>query len=117
MFGFYRGFAAGIYTTNSPEACQYCAESSRANIIVVEDEKQLEKILQIKNNLPKLKAIIQYDGVPTVKDVLSVCINKYNIKFNCNSLSVLLMIKYKLILSTLIYIYILYYFYYSGTIY
>ncbi|XP_011500028.1 PREDICTED: very long-chain-fatty-acid--CoA ligase bubblegum-like isoform X2 [Ceratosolen solmsi marchali] len=65
------GFAAGIYTTNSPEACQYCAESSRANIIVVEDEKQLEKILQIKNNLPKLKAIIQYDGTPTVKDVLS----------------------------------------------
>ncbi|KAJ8669778.1 hypothetical protein QAD02_001037 [Eretmocerus hayati] len=65
------GFAAGIYTTNSPEACQYCAESSRANIIVVEDAKQLEKILQVKNDLPKLKAIIQYDGIPTTKDVLS----------------------------------------------
>ncbi|XP_008205010.1 very long-chain-fatty-acid--CoA ligase bubblegum isoform X1 [Nasonia vitripennis] len=65
------GFAAGIYTTNSPEACQYCAESSRANIIVVEDAKQLEKILEIKKNLPKLKAIIQYDGIPSTKDVLS----------------------------------------------
>ncbi|XP_070163763.1 long-chain-fatty-acid--CoA ligase ACSBG2 isoform X2 [Polyergus mexicanus] len=65
------GHAAGIYTTNSPEACQYCAEHSKANIIVVEDKKQLEKILQIKKNLPDLKAIIQYSGIPTEKDVLS----------------------------------------------
>ncbi|XP_061594761.1 long-chain-fatty-acid--CoA ligase ACSBG2 isoform X2 [Cololabis saira] len=54
------GFAVGIYTTNSPEACQYIAESCRANIIVVENQKQLQKILQIKDNLPHLKAIIQY---------------------------------------------------------
>ncbi|KYN09719.1 Long-chain-fatty-acid--CoA ligase ACSBG2 [Trachymyrmex cornetzi] len=65
------GLATGIYTTNSPEACQYCAEYSRANIIVVEDEKQLQKILQIKHNLPYLKAIIQYDGKPIEKDILS----------------------------------------------
>lgn len=65
------GFAAGIYTTNSAEACHYCAESSRANIIVVEDAKQLEKILQIKKDLPNLKAIIQYEGIPKEKDVLS----------------------------------------------
>ncbi|XP_039307957.1 very long-chain-fatty-acid--CoA ligase bubblegum isoform X2 [Solenopsis invicta] len=65
------GFATGIYTTNSPEACQYCAEHSQANIIVVEDDKQLQKILQIKHNLPDLKAIVQYDGVPTDKDTLS----------------------------------------------
>ncbi|XP_018376154.1 PREDICTED: long-chain-fatty-acid--CoA ligase ACSBG2-like [Trachymyrmex cornetzi] len=65
------GIAIGIYTTNSPEACQYCAEHSRANIIVVEDEKQLQKILQIKHNLPHLKAIVQYDGIPTEKDILS----------------------------------------------
>ncbi|KYN01489.1 Long-chain-fatty-acid--CoA ligase ACSBG2 [Cyphomyrmex costatus] len=65
------GLATGIYTTNSPEACQYCAEHSRANIIVVEDEKQLRKILQIKHNLPHLKAIVQYDGKPIEKDILS----------------------------------------------
>ncbi|XP_018376150.1 PREDICTED: very long-chain-fatty-acid--CoA ligase bubblegum-like isoform X1 [Trachymyrmex cornetzi] len=65
------GIATGIYTTNSPEACQYCAEHSRANIIVVEDEKQLLKILQIKHNLPHLKAIVQYNGIPTEKDILS----------------------------------------------
>ncbi|XP_011151230.1 long-chain-fatty-acid--CoA ligase ACSBG2 isoform X2 [Harpegnathos saltator] len=65
------GFATGIYTTNSPEICQYCAENSRANIIVVEDEKQLAKILKVKSSLPNLKAIIQYEGIPTEKDVLS----------------------------------------------
>nr|CAD7198611.1 unnamed protein product [Timema douglasi] len=58
------GFAAGIYTTNSPEACHYCAENSQANIIVVEDQTQLDKILQIRERLPELKAIIQYRGTP-----------------------------------------------------
>ncbi|KYQ58785.1 Very long-chain-fatty-acid--CoA ligase bubblegum [Trachymyrmex zeteki] len=65
------GIATGIYITNSPKSCQYCAEHSRANIIVVEDEKQLRKILQIKHNLPHLKAIVQYNGIPTEKNVLS----------------------------------------------
>ncbi|XP_039891054.1 long-chain-fatty-acid--CoA ligase ACSBG2 [Simochromis diagramma] len=54
------GFAVGIYTTNSPEACQYVAENSKANIIVVENHKQLQKILQIEDQLPHLKAIVQY---------------------------------------------------------
>ncbi|KAG7514293.1 long-chain-fatty-acid-CoA ligase ACSBG2 isoform X2 [Solea senegalensis] len=54
------GFAVGIYTTNSPEACQYVAENCMANIIVVENHKQLQKILQVEDKLPHLKAIIQY---------------------------------------------------------
>ncbi|NXX94746.1 ACBG2 ligase, partial [Centropus bengalensis] len=54
------GFAVGIYTTNSPEACYYVAEDCNANILVVENDKQLQKILQIHYRLPYLKAIIQY---------------------------------------------------------
>uniref|UniRef100_A0A8C7GNB6 long-chain-fatty-acid--CoA ligase n=1 Tax=Oncorhynchus kisutch TaxID=8019 RepID=A0A8C7GNB6_ONCKI len=54
------GFAAGIYTTNSPEACQYVADNCEANVLVVENHKQLLKILQIKEQLPHLKAIVQY---------------------------------------------------------
>ncbi|XP_031696722.1 long-chain-fatty-acid--CoA ligase ACSBG2-like, partial [Anarrhichthys ocellatus] len=56
------GLATGIYTTNSPEACQYVAASSEANILVVENQKQLDKILQVKDHLPHLKAIVQYKG-------------------------------------------------------
>ncbi|MCI4381813.1 hypothetical protein PGIGA_G00256240 [Pangasianodon gigas] len=56
------GIMTGIYATNSPEACHYVASDSRANIIVVENQKQLDKILQVKDKLPHLKAIVQYSG-------------------------------------------------------
>uniref|UniRef100_A0A4W3IGX2 long-chain-fatty-acid--CoA ligase n=2 Tax=Callorhinchus milii TaxID=7868 RepID=A0A4W3IGX2_CALMI len=56
------GVSVGIYTTNSPEACQYVAFDCKANILVVENHKQLEKILKIQNKLPHLKAIVQYKG-------------------------------------------------------
>ncbi len=47
-------FAVGIYATNSPDMCKYMANHCKANIIVVEDEKQLEKILKVKQDLPGL---------------------------------------------------------------
>ncbi|XP_008334164.1 long-chain-fatty-acid--CoA ligase ACSBG2-like [Cynoglossus semilaevis] len=61
------GLAAGIYTTNSPEACMYVAANCEANILVVENQKQLDKILQVKDQLPHLKAIVQYRGEPQQK--------------------------------------------------
>ncbi|TDH09584.1 hypothetical protein EPR50_G00088700 [Perca flavescens] len=61
------GTMTGIYATNSPEACQYVASDSKANIIVVENQKQLDKILQIRDSLPHLKAIVQYSGYPMEK--------------------------------------------------
>ncbi|XP_036383253.1 long-chain-fatty-acid--CoA ligase ACSBG2-like [Megalops cyprinoides] len=54
------GLATGIYATNSSEACQYVANNCEANILVVENHKQLIKILKIKDQLPHLKAIVQY---------------------------------------------------------
>ncbi|KAF2885767.1 hypothetical protein ILUMI_20402 [Ignelater luminosus] len=65
------GISAGIYTTNSSEACLHCAELGKANIAVVQDSIQLQKIQQIKNKLPHLKAIIQYEGEPSDPSVLS----------------------------------------------
>lgn len=93
------GFAAGIYTTNTAEACHYCAENSRANIIVVEDDKQLQKILQIKSRLPLLKAIVQYSGKPTAEGVYSVskflvANNKIEILYYAALLTLLLAKKY-----------------------
>ncbi|KAG8594021.1 hypothetical protein GDO81_001033 [Engystomops pustulosus] len=40
------GFAVGIYTTNSADACHYVLEDCEANIVIVENHKQLQKILQ-----------------------------------------------------------------------
>ena len=42
-----RGLSTGIYTTNSPEACHYILENSRANIVVVENQMQMDKILKV----------------------------------------------------------------------
>uniref|UniRef100_A0A8C6ZUT7 Long-chain-fatty-acid--CoA ligase ACSBG2 n=1 Tax=Nothoprocta perdicaria TaxID=30464 RepID=A0A8C6ZUT7_NOTPE len=61
------GLAVGIYTTSSPEACHYIAENCSANIIVVENHKQLQKILEIEHKLPHLKAIIMYGEEPKEK--------------------------------------------------
>lgn len=65
------GSAAGIYTTNSAEACEHCAINCEAQIWVVEDAKQLEKVMSIKHNLPFTKAIIQYSGKVTTQGVMS----------------------------------------------
>lgn len=84
------GFAAGIYTTNTAEACLHCANNGQADIIVVEDRKQLEKILAIKDQIPTLKAIIQYSGKPHVEGVITVRRSSSSLRLyflNCASLN------------------------------
>ncbi|XP_069482633.1 long-chain-fatty-acid--CoA ligase ACSBG2-like [Ambystoma mexicanum] len=56
------GFAVGMYTTSSAEACLHVATDSDVNILVVEDHQQLLKILQVEDHLPHLKAIVQYNN-------------------------------------------------------
>lgn len=51
-----------MYTTNSAEAVYHVLESSKANIVVVDDTKQMDKIKEIKQRLPHLKAAIQLCG-------------------------------------------------------
>ena len=68
---FANGIATGIYPTNSKEACKYIVQDCVANIVVVEDEKQLEKFLAIKEECPELTAIVQYTGQPTQAGVIS----------------------------------------------
>lgn len=72
IFSIVSGVATGIYTTNSPEGCLYCLTTGKSNIFVAEDEKQVDKILRYRDELPELKAIIQYTGTPAAKGVLSV---------------------------------------------
>ena len=54
----------GLYPTNSAEANRFIVDDSRSNILVVEDEKALEKMWSMKNELPYLKKIVQYTGKP-----------------------------------------------------
>uniref|UniRef100_T1J7B4 long-chain-fatty-acid--CoA ligase n=1 Tax=Strigamia maritima TaxID=126957 RepID=T1J7B4_STRMM len=64
-------FPAGIYITNSPAACFHVLENSSANIVIVDNDSQLDKILSVRDKLPHLKAIIQYDGSSEHPDVVS----------------------------------------------
>lgn len=54
-----RGIIAGIYTTSSVEACFFYLQSSRAQIVVVDNDEQLEKVLAVKDKLPDLEIVIQ----------------------------------------------------------
>ncbi|CAG9810747.1 unnamed protein product [Chironomus riparius] len=53
------GLITGIYLTNSTSSVLHVLDNSKANIIVVDEQTQLDKILQIRDKLPHLKAIIQ----------------------------------------------------------
>jgi long-chain-fatty-acid--CoA ligase ACSBG len=77
------GLACGIYATNNAEACKYIAEDCKVSVAVVEDQKQLDKFLEIRDDLPDLTAIVQYKGelsqeYPNVYDVCT-----YYFSFTC----------------------------------
>lgn len=55
------------YKSTRLDACAYVANHARAQILVVEDDAQLQKILAVRGELQHLKAIVQYSGVPTTK--------------------------------------------------
>jgi long-subunit acyl-CoA synthetase (AMP-forming) len=62
---------AGIYTTNSPEQCQYIAGHCDASIVFVEDQSQLAKFLEVKAKLPALKTIVLMTGESAAPGVLT----------------------------------------------
>ena len=51
-----------IYQTNSPEECRYVLENSDAKVVVVEDDEQLEKIREVRGELPALEQIVRMTG-------------------------------------------------------
>ncbi len=55
------GVSIGIYPTNAPAECEYTAGHSEARVWVVENEEQLDKALEVRDNLEKLEKIIIID--------------------------------------------------------
>jgi long-chain acyl-CoA synthetase len=61
--------AVPIYQTNSPEECLWVIADSGASAIVCEDDAQLAKIAQIRDQVPDLRTIVVMDppaGEPAV---------------------------------------------------
>lgn len=71
--------AAGIYSTNTADACAYITEHSRAAVVVLEDNKQLAKYasLQGQHALPHLKAIVMWIGTPDEKLISKLSVPVY----------------------------------------
>ena len=47
-----------IYQTNSPEECHYVLQHSESRAVILEDADQLEKIREVRSDLPKLEHVI-----------------------------------------------------------
>jgi long-chain acyl-CoA synthetase len=53
----------GIYPTASPEQVAYILQHSRARILFVENQQQLEKVLAVRGSCPDLKRVVVLDRV------------------------------------------------------
>jgi long-chain acyl-CoA synthetase len=54
--------SVSIYQTNSPEECHYVLEHSESSAVFVEDEEQLAKVREIRDELPALQHVIAFEG-------------------------------------------------------
>jgi len=55
------GVSAGIYPDSLPDQVRYIVDHSDAKFIMVEDQEQTDKVLEIKEQLPRLRGIIVDD--------------------------------------------------------
>jgi len=60
---------SGVYTTNGADACQYQAEHSEAQVIVVETINHLKIYMSIIDQIPEVKALVCW-GVDQIPDDL-----------------------------------------------
>src|SRR3954454_14858940 len=61
-----------IYPTNSPVECAWVAGNSESRFIVCEDAAQVAKIVAVRDQLPKLEAIISIDECDDALSIASV---------------------------------------------
>jgi long-chain acyl-CoA synthetase len=55
------GVSNGIYPTDAASQVEYLCEDSSSTILFVEDEEQLDKALEVRTSLPKLRKIVVFD--------------------------------------------------------
>lgn len=58
------GVTVPIYQSNTPQECQYIIENSEAEFIFVENALQLNKVMEIRNGIPKVRKVILMYGTP-----------------------------------------------------
>jgi len=56
-----RAVMVGVYPTNPPEQVKYVVGHSESRFVVVEDQEQADKVLEVQEHLPNLEKIIVID--------------------------------------------------------
>lgn len=66
--------SVGIYQDSVPKEVAYVIDHSDSTFVVVEDQEQVDKILEIRHALPKVKKVVYYDpkGLRNYKDPLLI---------------------------------------------
>ena len=54
-----------VYQTNSPEECQYVLEHSGSTVVFCEDEEQVAKLREVRDDLPALRHIVCLEPGPS----------------------------------------------------
>ena len=64
------GVTNGVYTTDAPTQVQHICVDSATRFLVVEDEEQLDKYLEVRDALPMVEKVIvlEDEGLKTFKD-------------------------------------------------
>ncbi len=72
------GVSNGVYTTDSAKQVEYLCLDSDTRYFFAENEEQLDKILEVRGNLPDLRKIIVYDmdGLRDLKDDMVISIDE-----------------------------------------
>lgn len=71
------GVSVGIYTTNSWQEVEYVVTNSDSLFLFVENEEQLDKWLNFRNNAPLLKKVVVWDikGLRNFKDPMLISLD------------------------------------------
>ena len=64
------GVSSGIYPTDAASQVQYLCADSRSTVLFVEDDEQLDKALEVRDQLPMLRKIVVIDmeGLHALQD-------------------------------------------------
>lgn len=68
MFASPRGIATGVQDSLGAEEIARICIDCKADVIVVEEESILKKVLLVQHKLPELRCLVQWQGEPPVSD-------------------------------------------------
>ena len=73
------GVTVGIYASNSADQVHYILDHSESRFIIVEGEEQLDKVLEVRQALPRLQHVIVMDpeGLRTFSDPTVMMIGEF----------------------------------------